>query len=155
MLDASSTLRSQETWLPICLPRFNAEGFVHAYVSYVVEDIGLVFVSANKDAFEELREWKVTVMEVCASVKRSGQTEPLPEIGRRRSTEPDRTVDCAASLLHLWVSRYFFIPESAELSATLGVIGLRHFLYKSRQHVQITSPVWDNLYAEDGAARKR
>jgi hypothetical protein len=51
-LAASSTLRTSESW------------FVHAYVSYVMEDIGLVFVSADREAFESLREWKAIVMEV-------------------------------------------------------------------------------------------
>jgi hypothetical protein len=64
-IETSSTLRTAETWLPICLPKFNAAGFVHAYISFVLEDVGLVFVSADRDAFLELRTWKQTVVEVC------------------------------------------------------------------------------------------
>lgn len=63
-LASSSTLRSSESWLPICLPKFNPAGFVHAYVSYVLQDVGLVFVSADREAFEELRLWKQIVLEV-------------------------------------------------------------------------------------------
>ena len=63
-LASSSTLRSSESWLPICFPKFNPAGFVHAYVSYVLEDVGLVFVSADREAFEELRGWKQIVLEV-------------------------------------------------------------------------------------------
>ncbi|WVQ69079.1 uncharacterized protein L199_007291 [Kwoniella botswanensis] len=62
-LASSSTLRSSETWLPICFPKFNPAGFVHAYISYVTEDVGLVFVSADREAFEDLRGWKSIVME--------------------------------------------------------------------------------------------
>lgn len=53
-LATSATLRSVETWLPICLPKFNPAGFVHAYISFVREDVGLVFISADRDAFEPL-----------------------------------------------------------------------------------------------------
>lgn len=60
----SPALRQSETWLPICLPKFNAEGFVHAYISYVMEDVALVFVGADRDGFEGLRAWKGIVLEV-------------------------------------------------------------------------------------------
>jgi len=63
-LETSSDLRTSESWLPMCFPKFNPAGFVHAYVSYVVEDVGLVFVSADREAFEDLRGWKAIVLEV-------------------------------------------------------------------------------------------
>jgi hypothetical protein len=66
-LDASPTLRSSESWLPMCFPKFNPAGFVHAYVSYVMEDVGLVFVSADREAFEDLQGWKNIVLEVGSS----------------------------------------------------------------------------------------
>lgn len=62
-LATSAALRQVETWLPICLPKFNPNGFVHAYISYVREDVGLVFISADKDAFEALCGWRETVVE--------------------------------------------------------------------------------------------
>jgi hypothetical protein len=68
-IETSATLRSAETWLPICLPKFNAAGFVHAYISFVLEDVGLVFVSADRDAFLDLRTWKQAVVEVSAISK--------------------------------------------------------------------------------------
>jgi hypothetical protein len=43
----------------------------------------------------------------------------------------------------------------ADLLAVVGCPGLRHFIYKSRQHVQITSPEWEEPYLEDGPHRKR
>lgn len=62
-LATSETLRTVETWLPICLPKFNPAGFVHAYISFVREDVGLVFVSADRDAFEPLCGWRESVVE--------------------------------------------------------------------------------------------
>lgn len=51
----------------MCFPKFNPAGFVHAYVSYVMEDVGLVFVSADREAFEDLQGWKNIVLEVGSS----------------------------------------------------------------------------------------
>jgi hypothetical protein len=62
-LATSATLRTVETWLPICLPKFNPAGFVHAYISFVRTDVGLVFISADRDAFEPLCGWKAQVEE--------------------------------------------------------------------------------------------
>lgn len=36
----------------------------------------------------------------------------------------------------------------------LNVPGLRHFVYKSRVHVQITHPSWGERYAEEDARRR-
>lgn len=38
---------------------------------------------------------------------------------------------------------------------SLGCAGLRHFIYKSRQHVQVTMPEWPEHYKADGQDRKR
>jgi hypothetical protein len=54
----------------------------------------------------------------------------------------------------------FFSFPSLELSrdmddaGDLSVPGLRHFLYKSRQHVQITSPAWEGAYEEEDNRRR-
>jgi hypothetical protein len=70
-LASSAALRASETWLPICFPKFNPAGFVHAYISYVLEDVGLVFVSADREAFEDLQQWKAIVLEVSYTLQAS------------------------------------------------------------------------------------
>jgi hypothetical protein len=57
--------------MPICLPKFNDRGFVHAYVSYVTpsypgpaSDLCLVLVSPNRDAFFDLSDSKRLIVEV-------------------------------------------------------------------------------------------
>jgi hypothetical protein len=65
MLKTSAALRTQETWLPVCLPKFNPDGFVYTFISYVRPEIGLVFLSADREGFVELREWKEAVLTVC------------------------------------------------------------------------------------------
>lgn len=68
-LATSTTLRTVDTWLPLCLPKFNPAGFVHAYISFIAEDVGLVFISADRDAFEPLKGWKEVVL---ATLQRDG-----------------------------------------------------------------------------------
>jgi hypothetical protein len=69
VLKSSPGLKSSETWLPLCLPKFNPNGFVYALIDYVKENIGLVFVSADREGFEQLQGWKRSVVRV--SVGRS------------------------------------------------------------------------------------
>jgi len=40
-VNTSSVSTNQASWLPICLPKFNSQGFVHAYVSYLDHDDSL------------------------------------------------------------------------------------------------------------------
>jgi hypothetical protein len=86
-LASSTTLRSSEAWIPICFPKFNPAGFVHAYVSYTLPDVGLVFVSADREAFEELRAWKEIVLEVSERIS-SGEKMLRP----MQKLEKDKTL---------------------------------------------------------------
>lgn len=61
-----------ESWLPICLPRFNAKGFLHAYVSFLPSTsphpetapsaseggggVGLILLSSDREAFSGVKE---------------------------------------------------------------------------------------------------
>lgn len=53
----------REHWLPICLPKFNDRGFLHAYIVFFRPKVALVLISANKDAFFELRKSKETILQ--------------------------------------------------------------------------------------------
>ena len=57
---ASSSFRTSESWTPICLPRFNEKGFLHAHVCYISRDVCLVLISTAADAFFSLAECKVS-----------------------------------------------------------------------------------------------
>ncbi|OZJ05725.1 hypothetical protein BZG36_01330 [Bifiguratus adelaidae] len=64
MLTGSTTFRSAESWTPLCLPKFNSKGFLHAYICYIYQDVALVLISTDKDSFFELSEWKEDIVEV-------------------------------------------------------------------------------------------
>ncbi|KAG8763189.1 Vacuolar fusion protein mon1, partial [Ceratobasidium sp. 423] len=65
---SAPALRSSASasWLPICLPKFNPQGFLYCYVSFLDTEqdsqnavdeipIGLAFVTPDRDGFEKIR----------------------------------------------------------------------------------------------------
>lgn len=80
-LAASSSLRApgSESWLPICLPKFNAKGFVYAFISYFARSpeeggtqveqqeemqLGVVLVTTDREAFFAMKAWKDAIAQV-------------------------------------------------------------------------------------------
>ena len=59
-------LRSAESWTPICLPKFNDTGFLHAHVSYLPRDSPacLLLISTDKEKFFALQEVQQRIVEV-------------------------------------------------------------------------------------------
>ena len=66
LVDASTSFQATETWTPICLPKFNDTGFLHAYVCYLPGDSNacLLLISTNREKFFELKQCKERVIEV-------------------------------------------------------------------------------------------
>ncbi|KAJ3053009.1 Vacuolar fusion protein mon1b [Rhizophlyctis rosea] len=63
MINSSTSFRSVESWTPICLPKFNNRQFLHTYICFLGEDLCLVLLSQNRDAFFELSEYKSRIVE--------------------------------------------------------------------------------------------
>ncbi|CDH53413.1 vacuolar fusion protein mon1 homolog a-like [Lichtheimia corymbifera JMRC:FSU:9682] len=63
MLTGSTTFHTAESWTPLCLPKFNSKGFLHAYICYIAKDISIVMISTDKDRFFDLSEWKSSIVE--------------------------------------------------------------------------------------------
>lgn len=55
---SSPSLRTSESWTPMCLPMFNNRGFCYAYISFVAQDICLLLITAKPDLFFSCREVK-------------------------------------------------------------------------------------------------
>ncbi|CAE6516779.1 unnamed protein product [Rhizoctonia solani] len=111
------------SWLPICLPKFNPQGFLYCYVSFLEAEqdsqdavdeapIGLAFVTPDRDGFEKIRN--------LASVA---------EAALAKANAPSLLVQAARA--------------SPYAVSELGIKGLLHFLYKSRTLVQVTHPIWE------------
>ena len=62
----SAPCRSAESWTPICLPKFNDTGFLHAHVSYLPRDSPacLLLISTDKEKFFALQEVQKRIVEV-------------------------------------------------------------------------------------------
>lgn len=114
MLFNASTFRDGgEHWTPICLPKFNNRGFLHAYICFFRKEVACVLISADKDAFFEMRSVKETVVE---QLEKTGSVKIVEDaVSRGRYTTTD------------------------VLSSTV----IRHFLYKSRANVQFTMPSFE------------
>jgi hypothetical protein len=123
---APSIKGTTASWLPICLPKFNASGFLHAYVSFIRSEggtpeenaeterrpsIALVLVSASGD-FDSVRAWSSYTVDQLES---SSTIDALLEAAR----VAEYTLD------------------------DLQIPGLRHFIYKSRANIQVTMPHYD------------
>ncbi|KAI5801969.1 trafficking protein Mon1-domain-containing protein [Pyronema domesticum] len=77
MLFTASTFRDgNEHWTPLCMPRFNSKGFLHAYIHFFTADSAIVLISADKDAFFELREMAEKVV---AGLQETGLRERIGE----------------------------------------------------------------------------
>ncbi|KAL7670224.1 hypothetical protein ACOME3_005164 [Neoechinorhynchus agilis] len=56
LVASNRSFRNVESWIPICLPKFNSSGFLHAYISYLESQTCLVLLSANHESFNTLAE---------------------------------------------------------------------------------------------------
>lgn len=107
MIDCSESFKTAESWSPICLPKFDSNGFLHAYVSYLSDDCQacLVLLSVDRDVFYTLSEAKTKI------------TEKL-----RRS----QCLKAINDAMHKGINL-----------RTIGIPEIRHFLYKSKSNAQL------------------
>ncbi|KAI8390974.1 vacuolar fusion protein MON1 [Radiomyces spectabilis] len=116
MLTGSTTFHTGESWTPLCLPKFNSKGFLHAYICYIERDVSIVMISTDKDNFFQLSECKAAMVE---RMRKQNIIEPIQK---------------AADTMYV--------------TEDLGISHLRHFLYKSKVHVQFTSPGFSGPYIQ-------
>jgi vacuolar fusion protein MON1 len=62
IFNSTSFLNGNEHWIPLCLPKFNPKGFLHAYIC--AEDrVATILISADRNAFFNMREVKEKVLD--------------------------------------------------------------------------------------------
>jgi len=62
VFNSTSFLNGNEHWIPLCLPKFNAKGFLYAYI-WAQNNIVVILISADKTSFFHMRAIKEKVME--------------------------------------------------------------------------------------------
>ena len=104
---SSTSFREDESWLPICLPVFNANGFLYAHVSIVLPELYLVLLTPKADGFpaaSECRQLVMSKLEADAELK-AGLVEAIQHANRRAprfrklASPPCRRRRCDALLL--------------------------------------------------------
>ncbi|PLW06604.1 hypothetical protein PCANC_27758 [Puccinia coronata f. sp. avenae] len=163
---SSKSIKSSESWIPICLPGYNATGFLHAYVKFEPRvDVGLVLISKDRAGFYEAQRWSETILkdpvwdEFRRLRKKPSQSDLL-------STPPSTSISSASSSK---AETQGTRPECQERLETrmekssptpplnprswgeysledLGIPGLRHFIYKDKKYVQVSYPTWEDDY---------
>lgn len=63
-VQSSPSLRGADCWTPVCLPRMNASGFLHAYVAFATKRVCLLLVSSSTSQrnFEALSTDKAAII---------------------------------------------------------------------------------------------
>ncbi|XP_066436022.1 vacuolar fusion protein MON1 homolog B-like isoform X2 [Eleutherodactylus coqui] len=127
LIGASSAFQAGEIWTPICLPRFNPDGYFYAYISYLDSSctVCLVLLSTDKESFYAVSGCKKKIQE---------------------AMEAQNSLQALAGAL-----------RCCSYSVSLvGVPELLHFVYKPldipdiyRQLPQFTSPEPDGPYSSE------
>ncbi|CAB0031964.1 unnamed protein product [Trichogramma brassicae] len=117
LVDSSESFKAAESWTPICLPRFDSNGFMHAHVSYLAEDCQacLLLLTVDRDVFFTLSEAKQKIVE---KLRRTNCLEAINESMNKTSIT----------------------------TAEIGLPEMRHVLYKCKSTAQFWSPGFQAPY---------
>ncbi|KAI9058311.1 DUF254-domain-containing protein [Trametes sanguinea] len=159
------------SWLPVCLPKFNPLAFVNAYVMFLPSSNGhgtpatpATPQTEDSPATEQPSEPNDEEPQSGDDVSSSAQSLP---IGLASDLSTEVALVCVSGNADFEAVRGWCDTISQKLISDgllknllnairtgdteysvsdLGVPGLRHFVYKSRSHVQITMPVFEEPY---------
>ncbi|KAJ3649003.1 hypothetical protein Zmor_020779 [Zophobas morio] len=111
LVQASESLKTAESWTPLCLPRFDASGFLYGHVSYLSEDCQacLLLLTVERDVFFTLSEAKQRIVE---KLRRNNCLEAINES----------------------------LNATEETCIVAGFPELRHYLYKCKSTAQFYQP---------------
>ncbi|XP_006007695.1 vacuolar fusion protein MON1 homolog A [Latimeria chalumnae] len=120
LISSSTSFREGEAWTPICLPKFNCNGFFHAHISYLdqVTDLCLLLISTDREDFFNISNCKRRFLE---RIKKRSTYQALQD------SLQNPTYSCTQ----------------------VGIPDLRHFIYKSRSSGLFTSPEVEAPYITD------
>ncbi|KAG8899145.1 Vacuolar fusion protein mon1 [Tulasnella sp. 403] len=178
-LSSSSLSSTPDTssWLPICLPKFNANGFLHAYVHFLNDPTPMTSspTEVEKELPNEAPESPVGTVSLdepspdTASIITTGTATSAtvtsgPKVGLAIVTADRDGFEklrnwAAKAISNLTSSKLldsvFTAAKNKELlTSGLGIPGLRHFVYKSRTNVQLITPTWEEPYADIDEQRR-
>ncbi|ANB14029.1 Mon1p [Sugiyamaella lignohabitans] len=121
-----------EHWMPVCLPKFNPTGFLHAYINFFADNTALLLISPDKTAFYELQTAR---NEIVSQLTKQSLLGPIREALRKDRFKP---MDIPAPLIRhfLYKSKNYvqFVMPSLELhyhdpAARYKLMNLYHELH--------------------------
>lgn len=121
-----------ESWIPICLPKFNPNGFLHALVSFIHKDLGMVMVTADKEAFFPMKEWKDAVNQ---RITNSSILRPLLQAAEHESYSLGASVSSHPSIdeiIDVFICRRCCCSWCATLSLQVAHQCPNHFSWLAR-----------------------
>jgi len=126
------------SWLPICLPKFNSNGLLHTYASYLQLPIAPSPQDGREGEDTSHVSQEVATPSICLAIlSASGDFESV----REWADVATKRLNDGESLKHLIRAA----RKSSYSVDELGIPGLRHFFYKSRPNVQVTSPDFEGI----------
>ncbi|XP_069996044.1 vacuolar fusion protein MON1 homolog [Penaeus vannamei] len=117
LVNATESLKTSENWMPICLPKFDPNGYLFGHISYLADDCEacLLLLTVDREQFFTLSEAKQKIVD---------------RLRRHHCLEGINTA----------------IRTSAYTVKAVGAPELRHFLYKSKTTAQYTCPEYTAPY---------
>ena len=125
LINSTESFKHSESWTPICLPKFDSGGFLHAHVSYLTDDSPacLLLLTLDRNAFFDLSSARGKIIE---RMERHG----------------------SISAIQTAIANSRYTTQAIELPE------MRHFLYKSRTSAQFTSPEFAVCYQTEEERRR-
>ncbi|KAK7056936.1 Vacuolar fusion protein mon1 [Paramarasmius palmivorus] len=149
------------SWIPICLPKFNASGFVNAYISFLQPTAGqptpavtpaVEVPNPTVESAEDSSSSSSGVLTVSTPPEEDDHSVVLVCISGGGDFETIRSwCDSATQRMQaegILLTLYDLLRtgKTVYTASELGIPGLRHFIYKSRAQVQITFPSFEDPY---------
>ena len=136
-----------ENWVPLCLPGFNHTGYIYMYVSFTDSDavtqgdgseidskqnadVAVVLISTSKESFHDLRVMRDNLMDQIQKAKITKEKSLLDVINISAKVER---------------------PSCTKIAPGTPI---RHFLFKSRTHVQFVMPSAAPLFSTPSQWRR-
>lgn len=118
MINATESFKNSESWTPLCLPKFDSSGFLHAHVSYLSDEVPLclVLITVDRNLFFQLSEARNKIIE---RLEKSHAMASVKEALEKSN----------------------FSTESIDIKE------MRHFLYKSKVSAQFVIPSPHPVYS--------
>jgi small GTP-binding protein len=111
-VNSSQSMKSSETWTPVCLPRYDPNGYFYAYISYFHGNVCLIMLNSSADNFFECSKAKNLIYSQLKESK------------------------CLDGILYQLKNPF------VDVKRDLGLDDVRHFAYKSSINYQFITSLY-------------